>query len=652
MAEAPRTTTPNFRDTVDQAVFIEPLGGPQHPQNYLDRFPDEVYNKGIDSHLVKFMYTLLGPAGIGWLRKNYLDARLKLEEYGLELFDLDAFYADPLRFARTLEAQYTEDPTGLLTREQWEAIRSKDAAYRARCLDYVRGMRAGNTPLGIRLAARSGLGHEVEVVENYRALYDQFMDDPIGLDYLGSTLSTEEFIVLPRRELAQSEIQRLYITGVPTAGTLTLRYRAKSTIDLAYNASRETIREALAAISEIGAGNIDVKGGPLPIKPVDIIFQNDLANRDTPSIEVVHDMTGENVNAFIETIRGGHDGTDEFGSIGPSDQRHLQSALDHLRPQTSVVSYRKASGAQHQVPWNKTTSTSYYTEVVRYALGQPNIPWPVRDSTHWIEGGIEHEGRRVHSDRQHHYAGFHNVVQSWAYTDDIIDSDEENGDYLASTEILTRETRNEHIGSYTNYQAVLFPFLRNHTGSVPMSSDMAMADYAEPLTVTTQSDTATLINGIYPLDYQNLAGVPQIRYRNEQFWSSLERADGEDYLELDLGSVKAVNYLTFEISRKPVRIDVSYDLLDQAPLRRFMPVVFRDDLPSVTSVFYSPGAQNPWEPITLNFLGRDGHMIFTRNIRVCFTHRFDVDSPFLNEGGKIPYSVEVRNLRIGRVVSP
>jgi hypothetical protein len=107
----------------------------------------------------------LGPAGVGWLRKTYLEARIQLEEYGVELFDLDDFYGDPLKFGRILEEIYDDDPRGLLNREDWEKIRAKDAAYRARALDYVRGMRLGNTPAGMKLVARSGLGHEVEIVE-------------------------------------------------------------------------------------------------------------------------------------------------------------------------------------------------------------------------------------------------------------------------------------------------------------------------------------------------------------------------------------------------------------------------------------------------------------------------------------------------------
>jgi hypothetical protein len=160
-------TTPDFTGTIDTRAFLAPLGGPEHPISYLDRFPDEVYTKAIDSRLVRFMYALMGPAGVGWLRKNYLSARLMLEDHGFETFDLDGFYGNPIAFGRILEEIYETDPSGSLTRDQWEAIRAKDAAYRSRAIDYVSGARAGNTPFGMHLVARSGLGHEVEIIENY-----------------------------------------------------------------------------------------------------------------------------------------------------------------------------------------------------------------------------------------------------------------------------------------------------------------------------------------------------------------------------------------------------------------------------------------------------------------------------------------------------
>jgi hypothetical protein len=126
----------------------------------------------------------------------------------------------------------------------------------------------------------------------------------------------------------------------------------------------------------------------------------------------------------------------------------------------------------------------------------------------------------------------------------------------------------------------------------------------------------------------------------------LERLTGSDFLEIDLGTVQAVNFLSFEASQKPFDISVSYDLLDAAPVRRFIPVTLVNErkAPSVLSTSYEAKNINQWSLITQNISTSLNTMIYTRFIRFEFT-RPEKGLPF-------PYSVEVRNLRIGRNVAP
>jgi hypothetical protein len=212
---------------------------------------------------------------------------------------------------------------------------------------------------------------------------------------------------------------------------------------------------------------------------------------------------------------------------------------------------------------------------------------------------------------------------------------------------------NEHIGPYTTYQRNLFPILGDRDAQFQNSADMVMADYAEPLTVTTQQDESAgagpIVNGIYPIEYQDLPGTPAVRYRHEQFWGSIERPSGDDYLELDLGAVKAVNYISFEATRKPYSIELSFDVLDQSPMRRFVPITPHPSLPANFSIGYSPSFTNPWEETVINFTDERGHMVYTRFLRIKFGRRPDSNSPFIGPDGSIrPSSVEVRNLRVGR----
>lgn len=210
-------TIPTVRDTVDQNFFLEPLGGPKDVVYYLERFPEEIYHKSPDSHLYKFMRAMLGESGVNWLRKNHLEARLNLEELGIDLFDLDKFFGNIFQFGRIVEESFDADPFGVIPKEQWEEIKAKNSRYRNRALDFINGARAGNTPFGMRLAAKSGLGHDVEIIENYKYLYDNHSDDPLGLPYFGRTLSTEEMIVLPRREIGETDDSYAEIASIPSS---------------------------------------------------------------------------------------------------------------------------------------------------------------------------------------------------------------------------------------------------------------------------------------------------------------------------------------------------------------------------------------------------------------------------------------------------
>jgi len=218
---------PTLTGTVVQSFFIESLGGSQDPISYLDRFPDTVYNKSIDSLLVQFMYALLGPVGVGGLRQEYLEARLAVEQAGLQTTDLDSLYTNAFAFARLAEETYTLDAdASLLPAAQRAQVLAQDAAFRNRAQDFLRGARAGGTLLGVTLAARSGLGQPCEAIENYRALYDHYTDIPLGLTQFGQTNQPNEVTIIPRQVTPTNDVQEIYFTGEPTRGWFTLTYPA------------------------------------------------------------------------------------------------------------------------------------------------------------------------------------------------------------------------------------------------------------------------------------------------------------------------------------------------------------------------------------------------------------------------------------------
>lgn len=250
-------SNPTFTDTVNQQFFIEALRGPQQPISYLDSFPDAVYTKAIDSVLVTFLYALLGPTGVGQIHKEYLEARLAVEDAGLSTVSLDALYTNPFAFARLAEETYNVDADSIaLTADQRAQILAQDASFRNRAQTFFKGIRAGGTPLGISLAAKSGLNHPVDIIENYKFLYDQYGDDKLNLKQFGSTNSLSEIIVLPRQDIPRTSRQTVALSGNPVSGYFTLTYPGGSdyrmTVITTINGS-STVSVSNSALTPIGS---------------------------------------------------------------------------------------------------------------------------------------------------------------------------------------------------------------------------------------------------------------------------------------------------------------------------------------------------------------------------------------------------------------
>lgn len=759
---------PVFTDSVDQQFFIEAQGGSQHPVSYLDRFPDTIYSKAIDSVLITFMYALLGPAGVGQLRQEYLEARLAFEDAGLNTVDLDALYTNAFAFARLAEETYELDASAsLLSSEERSQILAADASFRNRAIDFLKAIRAGGTLPGLTLAARSGLNRSVELIENYRLLYDRFSDRPLNLPQLGTTNSLSEVVVLPRQDIPKNAVQTLQLTGEPVSGWFTLSsplgapyqviqvgtqtgssvitvpnanaistgvYIAITssnssggvgtsaptayamtgtqvtptsinvvypptnianagqpmtmsatgtfwayvgvgeTVPIPYNATAYTVQLALSALPVIGTGNVLVTGGPLPDIPINIQFCNALGDQpiatllpniaaETPAINalgtvsapVMVDNTNSalNIGVSLTTSAVGVSADGSTTYIAPADEYAMQIALDELRPLTSFFTTKPAQATTKRVVPNAIFAGPTYTEVVRYEIGNGNIKWPAVDNLHWIEAGKEHEAPKPVADLSHQYQGFHNISGVTAYTDAALnDPDYTTG--LSSADLA--KYWNTNIGSFSPHQKALFPFLSKFGDTaIQFTPDLAVAASPEPMVITKNVGNSGIINNVYPVDYLGLPGINQLPTQ-KLFWSSIERTGpNTDYLEIDLGSTQAVNFIYFEATSKPYLISIDYDILDQAPARNFAPawLINSEIASSVTSLSYSASNINPWTKAEIHFANSLNQMIFTRFIRLGFT-RNPARTPFApGNSAPIAYSIEVRNLRIGRnVASP
>lgn len=101
-----------------------------------------------------------------------------------------------------------------------------------------------------------------------------------------------------------NEVQTITITGSPTGGTFKLRYEGQITNTIAHNANSATVTTELAALSNIGSGNIVVTGTnpnfsamftvalsdtPLALIELDT---NSLTGGTTPSVAIARTQAG------------------------------------------------------------------------------------------------------------------------------------------------------------------------------------------------------------------------------------------------------------------------------------------------------------------------------------------------------------------------
>lgn len=183
---------------VPQREILEPLTGPVLLQENLQRFEDN-YDLSTSSHIYRFLAALCGEAGAGSLKRKLLFPKLQNALESTHFSDLDQLYGNPLSLARLSTEIYSINPRNeVMTQLQWQDVLIRDAAFRARCLTWVRALIQGPTKRGIALAAEAACGYECDVFEQYEYLDNQVSDNPITMTNIGQTSSRQEFVIIPR----------------------------------------------------------------------------------------------------------------------------------------------------------------------------------------------------------------------------------------------------------------------------------------------------------------------------------------------------------------------------------------------------------------------------------------------------------------------
>lgn len=406
LSSFPEDTGRTSTSYVRSDPLIEPLAGPPRVQELMDRFPESTYTQGVDTHLYKFLETLCGDSGAGLLRKQTYIARLQGETEGIAYKDLDRFYIKHFRFGRIRPEVYQFDTDiEALTPDEWADIQLKDARYRSRAQRLFNATRLGTSPQGMAYAAEAGSGVECEVREHYRYIFDQYSDDPLGLEPYGRSSSPGEFVVMPRLADNEGNFSEDYAFDV--------QYIRQSQFHPpAHDTSRPMTMEAVYSTEEY-----------IPRDAVDGIV-----------------------------ARGWY-------FLSPDIHRNMLDVLDRLRPVGSLMTTLAQEYKHIEVmPSPVVDSSTERMLPTRFVNGRPDVVWPEPNAAdaNFIEGGVEQQAVN-YADAQIELPDiFHTIESVMAYKDTAL------GDVTYGTSAFAAnfsQYRSEHTGTFPASLYTVHPFL-------------------------------------------------------------------------------------------------------------------------------------------------------------------------------------------------
>lgn len=171
-------------------------------------FDEIVYKADPSTLLYKIVDALCGTAGAGALINEILLARMGSAMETIYFNELDYIFGKVSFISRSPAESYTYNPlTDLLTADQWDEVRIKDAWYRERIREFFTAATKGSTPEGIRAMTHAAIGVDADIFEVWRYA------DSLGiLGDLGRAEYTarNEIVIRPHKdELSQGEIRLL-----------------------------------------------------------------------------------------------------------------------------------------------------------------------------------------------------------------------------------------------------------------------------------------------------------------------------------------------------------------------------------------------------------------------------------------------------------
>lgn len=180
---------------------------PKSTELRLLHFDDYAYTGTSDTVLYKYVDALAGTTGAGALVNEIFLARLGGGLQTIYFNELDYIFGKVNFLSRSPAESYPYDPSAdLLTSDQWDEVRVKDAWYRARITEFFVAATKGGTPDGIRGAVNAAVATDCDIYEVWR-----YADNFGILGSLGRSPSTarNEFVVRPHKSTLIPEELRL-----------------------------------------------------------------------------------------------------------------------------------------------------------------------------------------------------------------------------------------------------------------------------------------------------------------------------------------------------------------------------------------------------------------------------------------------------------
>jgi hypothetical protein len=185
-----------------------PLMPPRSTELRLSHFDENVYKGGPTTTLYKLVDALCGDSGAGDLIKQYFLARMGAALETIYFNDLDYIFGNVSFMARSPAETYAYNPmTDMLTSDQWDEVRVKDAWYRARVKDFFIACGMGGTPQGVRMCVQAAVAVDCDLFEVWRYNRNFGLGDNLGRS---PSSADNELVIKPHKDsLSPAEFRLL-----------------------------------------------------------------------------------------------------------------------------------------------------------------------------------------------------------------------------------------------------------------------------------------------------------------------------------------------------------------------------------------------------------------------------------------------------------